>query len=317
MVSRRRRRGSGLLGLVGIVVLAAGCGNGAEETAPSGEASDEASDQASEEDGPGEGTTEQVRVGGQTRTYRLLVPDTADDSAPVVVVLHDAGGSPESIAEATQFNRAAREHGFAVAYPASVSGTWNAGFCCGDAPAEGVNDMAFLDRLLEELDGQERIDGRRVYVAGVSNGAIMGYRYACQGGTPVAGVASVAGAMAFEDCDPAAPVSVLEIHGTGDDVVPVGGGELADFTQATRPVPSAEETAERWADLNGCGESSVDTDEPVTTTTWSGCQEEAAVRLIVIEGAGHTWYAPGFGEANGAVDATATIASFFGLDQAR
>lgn len=314
MVSRRRRSAA-LLGLVGIAVLTAGCGNGAEETTPSDQASDEASDQASEEDGPGSGSTEQVRVGGQTRTYRLLVPDTAEGSAPVVVVLHDAGGSPESIAEATQFNRAAREHGFAVAYPASVSGTWNAGFCCGDAPAEGVDDMAFLDALLAELGGKEHVDGERVYFAGVSNGAIMGYRYACQGGTPVAGVASVAGAMAFEECDPAGPVSVLEIHGTADDVVPVEGGELADFSQASRPVPSAEETAERWADLNGCDEPTVDSDEPVTTTTWSGCQEEAAVRLIVIEGAGHTWYAPGFGEANGAVDATATVVDFFGLGQ--
>lgn len=311
-MTRRRGRGTGLrAAIAGVAVLAAACGNGGEESAEQTTAPEE----TPEQNAPEQATTEQLTVDGKTRTYRLLVPDTAPDAAPLVVMLHDAGGTPDSIAEATQFNRAAREHGFAVAYPSSVSGTWNAGFCCGGAPAEGVDDMAFLDTLLETLGGKEGIDGERVYLAGVSNGAIMGYRYACEGEEPVAGVASVAGAMAFEECDPAAPVSVLEIHGTADEVVPVDGGELADFTQASRPVPSAQETAERWAELNECGEPTVDTADPVTTTTWSGCREEAAVRLIVIEGAGHTWYAPGFGEANGAVDATATVVDFFDLGQ--
>lgn len=312
----RWRRGAALrVAVAGIALLAAGCGDGDEEPEEQTSPPEEAPEESPEGDGLEQATTEQLTVDGQTRTYRLLAPDTAPDSAPLVVMLHDAGGNPESIAEATQFDRAAREHGFAVAYPSSVSGTWNAGFCCGGAPAEGIEDMAFFDALLAELGGKEHIDGDRVYLAGVSNGAIMSYRYACEGEAPVAGVASVAGAMAFEECEPAGPVSVLEIHGTADDVVPVEGGELADFTQASRPVPSAQETAERWADLNECGEPTEDTDDPVTTTSWSECREGGAVRLIVIEGAGHTWYAPGFGEANGAIDATATVVDFFELGQ--
>lgn len=303
------------LGLAALALLAAACGDDDEQ--PSTTATPDGATQEGQEDGDELDTTEQLTVDGQTRSYRLFVPGAAAESGPVVVMLHDAGGSPESIAQATQLDRAAREHGFAVAYPASVSGTWNAGFCCGGAPAEGVDDMAFLDELLARLDAHDRVDGEAVYLAGVSNGAVMAYRYACEGEAAVAGVASVAGAMAFDDCDPAGPTSVLEIHGTADEVVPVDGGELADFTQASRPVPSSQELAEQWADLNGCGEATTETEGLVTTTAWPDCDGDAAVRLIVIEGAGHTWYAPGFGEANGAVDATATLVDFFGLGQAR
>jgi poly(3-hydroxybutyrate) depolymerase len=36
-----------------------------------------------------------------------------------------------------------------------------------------------------------------------------------------------------------------------------------------------------------------------------------AVQLEAITGAGHTWYAPGFGPADGAIDASKVIADFF------
>lgn len=298
--------------LVGAVLLMAGCGQDpadtAEEASPSPPA--EEADGAEEVD-----TTEELTVDGQARRYRLYVPGSAADTSPVVVMLHDAGGTPESMAETTQFDRAARDGGFAVAYPESVRGTWNAGFCCGDAPAEEIDDMAFLEGLVEALTDRGRIDGDRVYLAGVSNGAVMAYRFACESDTPIAGLASVAGAMVTEGCEPSAPLSVLEIHGTDDEVVPFEGGELADFTQASETVPSSEELAGYWADANGCEESATETEDPVTTTTWEECREDRAVRLIAIEGAGHTWYAPGFGPANGAVDATAAIVDFLGLGQ--
>lgn len=261
-----------------------------------------------------------VAVEGQERSYRMVTPpgDVGDAELPVVVAIHDAGNTVEGMAEVTQLQRAAVQHGFAVVFPAAAEEaerTWNAGFCCGAGPSVGLDDMAFLDAVVDEVAGDEQVDGNRIYLAGVSNGAVMAYRYACERAERVAGVGSVAGTMDPESCQPAEPVAVLEIHGTDDDVVPFDGGEMPDFVRATQPAISAEAVVGHWAEANSCSEEpATSADDPVTRTTWEQCEAGATVELIAIEGAGHTWYASEFGPVDGAVDATDELVRFFGLD---
>ncbi len=253
---------------------------------------------------------------GETRTYRAFVPPSVDRHrpSPLVVMLHDAGGSADSISETTQFDREATASGFIVAYPDSLRGTWNAGFCCGSAPRELIDDLGFLTRLLEQLEAGYRVDPERIYVAGVSNGAVMAYALGCELGDRLAGIASVAGVMLLENCVPHGPLSALEIHGTADPLVPYQGGPMPEFIGAAAPSPPVPAVAERWAELNGCApQPTTETDPPVTATTWSDCRAHSAVRLLTIHGAGHTWFASEFGPVAGAVDATEEIASFFGL----
>ncbi|MFN2504732.1 MAG: hypothetical protein ABR540_11020 [Acidimicrobiales bacterium] len=104
-------------------------------------------------------------------------------------------------------------------------------------------------------------------------------------------------------------VSVIEIHGTADPLVPYEGGHTAGG--ATKDSPPTPAVVQRWAELNRCpAPAATQTEGPVTTSTWNGCAEGTAVKLVTIDGGGHTWFAPGLGTANGAVDATATIWSF-------
>lgn len=259
----------------------------------------------------------QVTVNGTDRTYRLVTPP-GDAAVPVIVAIHDAGNTIDGMMEVTQLHREAVRGGFAVAFPAAAQAaerTWNAGFCCGAGPSVGLDDMGFLDAVIDELAAHERIDADRVYLAGVSNGAVMAYQYACERPERIAGVGSVAGTMNPEGCEPAEPVSVLEIHGTADEVVPFDGGEMPEFVQATRPAMSAPALVRHWAEVGACaGEPTTATDPPVTRTVWEECEAAAGVGLVAVEGAGHTWYASEFGPVEGAVDATTEILRFFGLD---
>lgn len=265
----------------------------------------------------------EVTVEGRERRYRVVTPpgdtgEAGDTELPAVVAIHDAGNTIDGMVQATQLQRAAVRHGFAVVFPAAADEaerTWNAGFCCGAGPSVGLDDMAFLDAVVDEVAAGERVDADRLYLAGVSNGAVMAYRYACERAERVDGVGSVAGTMDPEACQPSEPVSVLEIHGTADDVVPFDGGEMPDFVQATQPAISAEALVRHWAEAGSCSEEpTTTTDDPVTRTTWEQCDAGASVELIAIEGAGHTWYASEFGPVDGAVDATAELVRFFGLD---
>jgi polyhydroxybutyrate depolymerase len=229
------------------------------------------------------------------------------------LVLHGGGNTVDDLVKTTQFDRFAATDEFIAAYPEGIGGYWNAGFCCGTASRDGVDDVGFLTALLDRLQSDYRIDRSRVFLAGVSNGAIMAYRFACVRADRVAAVASVAGAMLVEDCQPSRPVSVLEVHGTADTSLPFNGGRVQPrAAMATAPVPPSHDVVRRWAEANGCSPVPATTVRgPVTTTSWAGCGASTRVTLMAVEGGGHTWFASGLGPANGALDATSVVARFF------
>jgi polyhydroxybutyrate depolymerase len=94
-----------------------------------------------------------------------------------------------------------------------------------------------LNRLLDQLQHDYRIDPTRVFAVGVSARAMMAYRWACADADRIAGVGSVAGGMLFDSCHPAKAVSIVEIHGGADPLVPYTGGALAPAGVGTQPIP--------------------------------------------------------------------------------
>jgi polyhydroxybutyrate depolymerase len=142
---------------------------------------------------------------------------------------------------------------------------------------------------------------------------MMAYRFACEHAGRVTAVGSVAGAVVVDECRPSRPVSVLEIHGTEDPLVPYAGGTPdAPEAQNAPPYTATPAMVARWAELNGCPAPSPPTSAgPLTTESWTGCRDGAAVSLVTVQGGGHIWFASGLGPANGALDATGAIWRFF------
>lgn len=250
---------------------------------------------------------------GQVRSYRVYAPATVQvkKQRPLVVVLHGEGNTADSLVNTTQFDRQADTGNFVVAYPEGLNLSWNGGLCCASSMRSGVDDVGFLNRVLDQIESSYPIDRARVYVVGVSAGAFMAYRFACQDAERVAGVASVAGAMTLAECHPAQPVSEIAIQGTDDPLVPFLGGTIQPEGVASGDAPSTEAVAERWAAVDACPTPPLTTTgQVVTTTTWSDCGAGSEVRLVAVTGGGHVWFAPGLGPTAGAVDATAAIWSF-------
>ncbi|MDQ3980890.1 MAG: polyhydroxybutyrate depolymerase, partial [Actinomycetota bacterium] len=191
-----------------------------------------------------------LEVGGLSRTYRLFAPLSLDRSrpAPLVLMLHGVGNSAQSMVEATQFDRTADRAGFVVAYPEGVNQTWNAGYCCLGGASVSPDDVAFLARVIDDVRVRQNVDPARVFAVGVSAGGMMAYRLGCELSGRVSGVGAVAGGMILDECRPNRPVSVIEIHGTADQLVPYEGGFTAGG--ATQPSPPTLALAERWAELN-------------------------------------------------------------------
>jgi polyhydroxybutyrate depolymerase len=247
------------------------------------------------------GAVRSLVVGGRKRTYVVHIPDGRDLTGPVPVVLalHGATMNGPMMAWFSGLNRKADQAGFLVAYPNGTGGnssfTWNGGNCCGWAMQNKIDDVAFLAALLDDLARAYPIDARRVYVTGMSNGAVMAYRLAAELSERVAAVAPVAGAVGTEVVTPRRPVSVLHFHGTKDEYIPFAGGRGARGTSGTNHR-SAEESIRTWVKANGCEGtpatdvlSEGDDGMRVTRTTYAAGREGAKVALVVIEGGGHTW----------------------------
>lgn len=269
------------------------------------------SDSSSEPAPPPAVQHHELEVDGLGRSYRLFVPLSLDRAkpAPLVLILAGVGNTGESMVQATGFDRVAEREGLVVAYPEGVNETWNAGYCCLGRATSGPDDVRFLTLLIDDVASKNRIDSARVYAVGVSAGAMMAYKLACEQAGRIAGVGAVAGAMVLDACQPTRPVSVIEIHGTSDGLVPYDGGRTAGG--ATQPSPPTPAVAQRWAELNRCTtEPATRQEGAVSTSTWTGCAAGTGVKLVTIDGGGHTWFAEGLGPINGAVDSTGEIWTF-------
>jgi len=251
--------------------------------------------------------------GGRTRNYLVHPPRGYAPGAPlpVVFVLHGASESNDSVEELSRMSGKADAEHFVAVYPAGTGRvvTWNAGACCGGAMKENVDDVGFLRALLEKIEREYAIDPKRVYFTGISNGAMMAYRVACEMAEQVAAIAPVEGALNVE-CHPTAPVAVLIFHGTADRIVPFEGGANGFEIDEGRRDNSVAGAVSFWAKRDGCaGIPTREVTPEVHVDKFSNCQQGTAVELYAIQGGHHMW--PGRALSGNRVAATDLMWDFF------
>lgn len=266
-------------------------------------------------------STQTLVSGGASRTFHLYRPQGLPDAVPVVVMLHGGFGSGAQAERSYHWDAEADRGHFLVAYPDGLNRAWNAGSCCGEPERRNIDDVGFITAMVDTLARQIPVDRARIYVAGMSNGAMMALRLGCQ--TDVfAAIAPVAGTL-LTDCSAARPTSVLQIHGTADDRVPYGGGPGKAFAvngSARVDGPSVDSVNATWRGIDACAPPTSTTAGDVTTRT-AACADGRTVELISVAGAGHQWpggepsplaeKAAGIPAPSTALDATGAIWQFF------
>lgn len=246
-----------------------------------------------------------LEIAGRERTYHLHLPaGPTDGPRPMLIGLHGGLGSGEQFERNTAMNAVADANGFIAVYPDGIGGvagnenlrTWNAGDCCGAAQRERVDDVAFISALIDELTASYSIDTTRVFAAGHSNGGMMAYRLGCELADKIVGVGVYAATLGVPSCEPSVPVSLIHVHGTADQNLPIVGGR-GENSLAGVDFPPPVEGLEAFVAVDGCPGPSMTIDGDITTTTWSDCRDGSGVAFVKIEGASHAW-AGGSGPAN-------------------
>lgn len=248
-----------------------------------------------------------TRTFGHDRPVTIDVPSDDDPSCPLPLVLLLHGYGADGALQRTYFGLdrlAELRRVILVAPDGKIDSAglryWNATDACCDEDRSGVDDVAYLTGLVDEIGAVHALDRSRIWAIGHSNGAFMAYRLACERADMFAAIAGLAGATYLDTarCAPSQPVSVLHIHGDHDQTIEYDGGmgPLADGG-FDPPYPGAVRTVDTWAAYDGCSGqvaagANVDVDNLIagaetTVLERQGCPSGIAVDLWTIPGGGH------------------------------
>ena len=255
-----------------------------------------------------------LRHGGLQRKYIVYAPSSYDQKQgfPLVIAIHGGGGSAEGSIDYFELTQKAEEENFMIAYPQGYAiqvlgknfGSWNGGNCCGPALKKNVDDVGFIRKMILKIEKDYNIDAKRIYVTGMSNGAIMAYALACELSDKIAAIAPVGSIGHYKECRPKYPVPVLHIHGIDDPCAAYEGCKDCEgcsmkflknmglqVDENRIDVESVTSFLDKHRRINGCSETTKEIfrNKGATCIAYQNCDNNAEVVQCSVKGLGHTW----------------------------
>ena len=237
---------------------------------------------------------ETISVDGLVRNYTLnLPPDYYDSSGfSLVIALHGGGGSPSQFERTSFLTDKSKASGFIVVYPegTGIIKTWNAGTCCGSAITHQINDVKFISQLIDQLIAVYKINPKKVYATGHSNGGMMCYRLACELSNKIAAIAANSSTMVLTSaCNPARAMPVLHLHSKLDQHVIYTGGPGDGISGVY--CPPLDSVLNVFSLKNSCSNPSqvIFSNNLYTFKKWSSCTNNVSIQYYLTNDGGHGW----------------------------
>lgn len=269
------------------------------------------------------------------REYLIHLPIGASDSTllPAIVMCHGAGGTAKTAALATGLSEKADERNFVAIYPQAVPRDpqqpvtflrnptfWNVGSGFGHAERLAINDVGYMQLLLDDALSHFPIDATQVFISGFSNGAGFALRAAVDLCERFVAVAAVAGHLWKKETPLRRAMPLLYLIGEDDPMVPRLGGLVQSPWGKTHQLPAVVETVETWARWLGWKGDTVESfPRPgVRLTAYHTADPSIRVDYLRLSETGHVW--PGgpalladriAGPASAVVNATELMLDFF------
>jgi polyhydroxybutyrate depolymerase len=237
--------------------------------------------------------TQKIKVDGRYRKYLLYEPDMVDKMLPVplVISIHGLADWPARQAAMSRWNTLADEEGFLVVYPAGTGFPphWNTGGIM-NGKWSTEREVKFFQYLLDHLSKDYRIDTKRVYANGFSNGGGMAVLLAHFLPDRITAIGLVSAAITIQpkDFDPETTIPMILFHGTSDPIVPYHGG-LPLLSR--RSFPDIPDWTARLAEHFGCSPEGRELTKKgeVSSVVYSTCRQNAKIVLYSVNGGGHAW----------------------------
>ena len=238
---------------------------------------------------------------GLKRSFLMYVPENIKENASLVVAIHGYTSTAKILMGYSGINQVADKEGFLVAYPQGTKDSrdnnfFNVGY---EFHSDSkVNDVNFIREIVLNLTKDYKLNSKRVFATGMSNGGDMSYLLACTSSDLFTAVAPVAGVMmkdTLENCNPEKKIPIFEIHGTKDSISKFEGDmNNEDKWGAYYDLPS---TIEFWVNKHALNEKETiqlenkNTEDGTTITFeryWSD-ESQREVWFYIVNDGNHTW----------------------------
>ena len=237
---------------------------------------------------PTESEYKPLRVGDLDRGYVLLPALGLDDGeqAALLVVLHQDVSSGREVSVNLGLDSLRRE-GVTLAYPNGFGGSWNSGACCGIAAERRVDDVGFVNAVLDDVGRHTPIDADRRALLGYSGGGMLAYKLLCRPHPRLIAVVEINGSLETQ-CRPGLELpDLLSVHGEKDGSIGLTASRFVNHLgMAPRSVTSTLTTITEHA---ACGPQRERTVNAVRVWTYAGCRGGGDVDVHIVPDAGHGW----------------------------
>lgn len=242
-----------------------------------------------------------LQVGDEQRAYFLLPALNLPTGVPasLLVVLHQDVGSAREMSVGLGLDDL-RKSGITLAYPAGIGGSWNAGGCCGIALERGVDDVGFVNAVLDDVGRHTPIDPAKRALLGYSGGGMLTYRLLCLDHPPLVAAVEINGSLEAHCRNGLTLPDLMSIHGEKDGSIGLTASRyVSHLKMAPRSVVS---TLANVTGQAGCGPRTDSTANGIDLWTWRDCRGGSTVTAQIVPGAGHGW-----ADVGGAARATAFL----------
>ena len=276
-----------------------------------------------------------IIVDGRIRSYHLHIPPSYNGEKPISMVFSLHGDGFPAVNSFTQkyyyssdMDQKADDEGFIVVYPnggmflykymvdypfylsffellpiLTFSRQWN------HWNISDIDDVGFIRTLIDHLQAILKVDSSRIYITGLSGGAMMTYQLGSELSDVVAAIAPVAGASGginsvpepdnsiplYIVSKPVNPLPIMILYGMKDISYEGGWFNFINFGpfQSWGYLLSAEESVSLWVEYNNCDPiPRIDESESgsiITKTYVNGSNDSEVVFVTYVDGE-HEWF---------------------------
>ena len=266
-------------------------------------------------------------------------PEFKSKPTPLVIALHGFGSTAGKAIKDTEWSKKAKEESFIVVYPQGSRAqpnkeanvwknpqSWNDGAGRFHSGQSNINDVAFIKQLITNISKGYKIDSKRIFITGFSNGASMTFRLGAELSDRIAAIAPCAGADWNKHVKLTGKLSIYYITGTEDTLNPINGGlpRIAVSKSKKKRTndkvkPPVVVSINKWIKALDCeNKATISRSKNGVETNIYNSKNGNRLVYTTIEGHGHVW--PGspskqpkmiVGNASGKLNATDVIWKFF------